>query len=445
MIVQAKKKTTDKKWKKYRTVTMAGLKGFETRDAIKINQYGGRTDKLYKATGFFRVMKKNKRWIMTDPDGCQWYQVGCNHVVVNHTKQGQKALAGIYGSKVRWAKDTAAQLRSLGFNMLGCWSNWRAFQRSAPMPYTTQSDFMREFAKKMNLLTKRGRDYKCGFFPVLHPAFPSFCNEHAKKMLADTRNDPWLVGHFSDNELYFTTDMLKRCLSLPQTDPNHQAARKWMIEHRISSMKSFPESIKLAFVRFVAETYFKNVSKAIKAADPNHLYLGSRFALDTSSKSNVAAQRPLWEVAGKYVDIISMNWYRKWTPDKRTMNTWNRWSNRPFVITEWYAKGMDSGMRNITGWGWTVKTQKDRGRFYQNFAIGLTKHPACVGWHWFKYMDNDTTDKNADPSNRNSNKGIVNCLYVPYLQLIGDMKELNDQIYPLLDYFHASSQERKKP
>jgi hypothetical protein len=39
------------------------------------------------------------------------------------------------------------------------------------------------------------------------------------------------------------------------------------------------------------------------------------------------------------------------------------------MITEFYAKGEDSGMGNTGGAGWLVKTQKDRGTFYQNFIL----------------------------------------------------------------------------
>ena len=53
------------------------------------------------------------------------------------------------------------------------------------------------------------------------------------------------------------------------------------------------------------------------------------------------------------------------------MAMWNRESGRPIIITEWYAKGMDSGLPNRSGAGWIVKTQADRGRFYQNFTLGL--------------------------------------------------------------------------
>jgi len=62
-----------------------------------------------------------------------------------------------------------------------------------------------------------------------------------------------------------------------------------------------------------------------------------------------------------------------------------RESGRPVVVTEWYAKGMDSGMANTTGAGWLVRTQADRGWFYQNFVLALMESKVCVGWHWFKY------------------------------------------------------------
>jgi hypothetical protein len=96
---------------------------------------------------------------------------------------------------------------------------------------------------------------------------------------------------------------------------------------------------------------------------------------------------------------------------------------------------MDSGFANTTGAGWVVKTQADRGRFYQNFALGLIETGGCVGWHWFKYRDNDPGSKTADPSNLDSNKGIVNLRLDPYVPLLQAMHELNRQVYSLAAYF----------
>jgi hypothetical protein len=94
-----------------------------------------------------------------------------------------------------------------------------------------------------------------------------------------------------------------------------------------------------------------------------------------------------------------------WTPEKELVAEWYRWSGRPFMATEWYAKGMDSGLPNVSGAGWVVPTQADRARFYQHFSLRMIETPACVGLHWFRYMDNDPADLSVDPSNRDSNKG----------------------------------------
>jgi hypothetical protein len=92
-------------------------------------------------------------------------------------------------------------------------------------------------------------------------------------------------------------------------------------------------------------------------------------------------------------------------------------------------------MANKTGAGWNVKTQRDRGLFYQNFTLALLESRGCVGWHWFKYADNDPANTKADPSNLDSNKGIINCSYKPYTELLDAMQALNAQVYPLTAFF----------
>ncbi|MCX6267333.1 MAG: hypothetical protein NTW16_08265 [Bacteroidetes bacterium] len=59
----------------------------------------------------------------------------------------------------------------------------------------------------------------------------------------------------------------------------------------------------------------------------------------------------------------------------------------------------------------------------------------CVGWHWFRYMDNDPTDSTADESNNDSNKGIVDNYYEYYQPLAHHMKKLNMNRYKVIRYF----------
>ena len=97
-------------------------------------------------------------------------------------------------------------------------------------------------------------------------------------------------------------------------------------------------------------------------------------------------------------------------------------------------------MGNSSGAGWIVRTQKDRGLFYQNFNLALLESKNCVGWHYFKYQDNDPEMEGAELSNVDANKGIVNNDYNEYLPLLNLMKEVNLQVYELIDYFDNQNQ-----
>jgi len=184
----------------------------------------------------------------------------------------------------------------------------------------------------------------------------------------------------------------------------------------------------------MSSRYFEITSKAIKRYDPNHLFFGSRFhGRDLDSQE-------VYKGAGPWLDAVAVNYYNEWTPKPYQLKNWEKWSGKPVIVTEWYVKGADAGLPNTGGAGWIVRSQKDRGMFYQNFTLGLLQSKVCIGWHWFKYMDNDPTDMTTDPSNRDSNKGMVTIRYDEYKPLLDAMKELNDQLYPLIDYFDKTSQ-----
>jgi hypothetical protein len=114
------------------------------------------------------------------------------------------------------------------------------------------------------------------------------------------------------------------------------------------------------------------------------------------------------------------------------------------MITEYYTKGVDSGLPNKSGAGWLVRTQKDRGLFYQNFNLALLESGSCVGWHYFKYMDNDPTEKGTELSNMDANKGIVDNYYNLYTDLTDKIRELNTNMYSLIQFFDARKKSVKK-
>ncbi len=402
--------------------------------------YGGDTRTRLDATGFFHTQRlADGSWTLVDPDGHPFFNlaiVGVRSVNGKSTTTAT-ALRDQFGDSAQWGESAVRMLRENGFNGTGSWSQTDVLRATAQrVPYTLIWDFMGNYGRSRGGVHQNPGQlgYIGGVIFVFDPAFETFCDNHAKK-LAETKDDPWLLGHFSDNELPATPNALDRYLKLPATEHGHQAALAWLRERRgIADLPATTESTEAErddFLRLVVERYHRIVAAAIRKHDPNHLFLGSRLhGRDLSS-------RIIWEAAGQYCDVVSVNVYGMWTPDKKLIGHWQRWSGRPFMATEWYAKGMDTGLPNISGAGWLVPTQADRAKFYQHFALGMLEMPACVGLHWFRYMDNDPTDLSVDPSNRDANKGVVDIKFKPYEPLLSGMKELNDRIYTLRDLLRS--------
>ncbi|MGE4564878.1 MAG: hypothetical protein AB7F32_08405, partial [Victivallaceae bacterium] len=438
--VDVKKKPGDSDWVPTSTTVLEDVFDYTaTQTPTARDIYGGNPGNPGKATGFFRVEPSGSRdFRLRDPLGNEFFSIGVSAVNPGKGPNALKAAAERYNSdRSAWARETAALLHTNYFNTLGAWSDFASFKASSDtrFPYCTQLSLMASYGKEKKITTVRpghaGFPDDC--IPVFDPEFAAFCEQRTAELLKDTKDDPWLLGHFSDNELPFSGTALDRFFRQEAGSPGRLAAEKWAAERKLQpdADGKFDASSNRAFLGFVAETYYRIVSEAIRKADPNHLYLGSRLY------SNNRSQREVLAACGKYADVVSFNFYGQWTPDSGIMTDWVKWSGRPFMITEFYAKAMDSGLQNLSGAGWVVRRQLDRGYFYQNFTIGLLRQPGCVGFHWFRYQDNDPDDTAVDPSNRDANKGIVGIDYSPYGPLLDRMLSLNDNVYKLLSFYRG--------
>ncbi len=388
-----------------------------------------------RATGFFHTLRIDSRWWLIDPEGRLFIHRGVSSVSAIPTKGAQASQLQRFGSPDEWAKQTATLLHDHGFNGLGAWSDNTAIKpATSHLAYTKLWSFMSSYGKKRGGTYQKpghtGYPNDCPF--IFDPGFPAFCNEHAKQLAAN-KDDPWLLGHFTDNELPWSYAMLEKYLALPAADPGHLAADGWLKQRHGAGAAAITTQDRKDFLAYAADTYFSAVENAIRRNDPHHLILGARF-------HGSAYKLPeLFRAAGRHLDVVSVNYYNAWTPDPALLDSWAKDSGKPFLITEWYVKGMDSGLANTGGAGWLVKTQQDRGLFYQNFTLGLLESRSCVGWHWFKYADNDPDDRKTDPSNRDSNKGIVSNRYVPYQPLLDSMNAINRHTFGLIRRFDGSA------
>jgi len=427
--------TTYRPYEKFFTRTIDLLPGFKNpAKSDKLSRYGGWRQKQSDATGFFRTEKIGDRWWCIDPDGYYYLNIALNSINTGGSERNKKALEEKFGSPEKWMSSTIDILRETGFNCAGSWSNHKLI-----IEYNKTSDLPFAYTVNLNFMSSYGRERGGTFqqpghtgYPgdaifVFDPAWEEFCDRHARQV-EEYRNDPNLFGYFSDNEMPFRFKSLDNYLALPDDDHGRKAAESWLKEKGVEII-NINDSLREEFMSVVADRYFSVVSKALKKYDPNHMYIGARFY---SSEKNY----PLFmETAGKYCDIISNNYYGKWTPDSADMSNWTLWSGRPFLITEYYTKGEDSGMPNQSGAGWIVRTQRDRGLFYQNYNLALLESKNCVGWHYFKYQDNDPTATGVDPSNVDANKGIVDNYYELWTPMVELMKDLNTRAYTITQYF----------
>lgn len=389
-----------KPWKNEKTQTVRPAKSPDV-----LNRYGGFAAEKVAEPGFFRVIEKDRKWWMVDPDGCLFLSIGMNSVEPKRVNSSKKK---------EWAEETYQLLKGAGFNTIGRWSEPETFKEyDQKIPWCSTQGFMKEYVKVRP--KKRGKGgYPKETIPVFDPEWPEFCKGFAVEKMKDTVDDPYLVGHFSDNELPFRPDALARYLELPEDDTGHQGALAWLEENRMSKGKADNPKVQAAFLEMVSRRYFETVNMAIKEVDPNHLYLGSRL-------HGKCISEPVLRGAG-VCDVVSINYYHAWEPEPDKTKDWYKWSGRPFLVGEFYAMKVASRRTKGDGAGFWVLSHKVAGEFYHTYTEGLLeKVPNCVGWHWFKYAD----------TNDEYQKGIVSKEGEPHVELLEAMKVINDQAYSL--------------
>ncbi len=392
-------------------------------NAIDVENWYGSNHRLRTdSTGFFHVKKIDGRWWLIDPDG----YAGINKAVTTINTPANKA---------DWAYDL---LKNLGYNGAGNFItpenlpvtqyNNKSFE---PFSYTRRGLSDKGsgggFFQRFNNPFPAGKT-QANYITIMGPEFETFCDNHAKNFYAPSANERNLMGVFSDNEIGFNQDQLQLFLrDLPETDPNYIFALNFITAKGISlstvvnNYTSVSNAVKEEFAGLIAEQYYSKVSVAIRKYMPNHLYLGSRL------HGRPRGIRQVVEAAAHYCDVISVNFYDYPTPNDEITHPkkWKEWTlDKPCLITEFYAKGLEpSNIDMQDGAGYMVRTQNDRGVFYQNTCLEILQSKYFIGWQYFRWIDDGT-----------SNKGIVSVNYEPWTEMGNYMQELNTQVYNLIDF-----------
>jgi hypothetical protein len=452
-----------REWTAYTSRVVSQLPGFDMGQTfVQKNTYGSRLDRRATATGFFRTEKIGDRWWIIDPQGYLHIDVGVCAVNKNSSQRNVAAYAAKYGSnRTTWMRATKDSLKYYGFYSLTAWTeqaNVNVDKTAKPRGYTPIFNFSTTYNSRRRDANYASNGYGNSAYSTpsgisLHffdPEFQAFCNHYARINCQPLANDIDILGWFSDNELPFTTHTLVKYLGVSDhAYPGYVAAKQY-VESKgfttadvINGTTTSGASVSLSQLKadwfyVLVNRYYSCVKTALRQYVPHHLYIGSRLHIPNSEEPGIL------RAASDNLDIVSFNTYRVWFQSKEKADFWESYIDKPFLVTEFYAKGEDVFDRqgnkfgNTSGAGWVVYTQKERGFFYQTFCLGMLEAKNCVGWHHFKYMDNDPEDPgDSDPSNVDSNKGLVDNDYDYYNAMLNEAKTLNDRLYNLLDYFDS--------
>jgi hypothetical protein len=428
----------------------------------------------YAATGFFRVQNDNGVWWFIDPKGRRFISKGVTTVqYAQDNIQGtdrspyRETNQAKYGSVADWRKAVAPRLMAWGINTLGSWSDAELAKIEANGRYLAYSPNLNLGASFVG--TPR-ETWMRGEFPnVFDPAFESFARRKALEQCGLQRDDPQILGWFTDNELRWTADwrdkdeLLSVFLELPASAPGKRVAvdllrnrygdvaklnaiwrtdfRSWDDLGQATAFKQPVDTLEFrstgkgseevrafvadsdAFLGLVAEQYFRVTTDAIKAVDPNHLIFGPRFAY-------VPAE-PVVTAAAKYLNAISFNSYSR--DPAGTIDEYSAF-NLPAIIGEFSFVSDDSGLPNTSEGNPSLhtKTQQERALAFKNYVYSALKRPNLIGYHWFEHVDQP---KEGRFDGQNANYGIVDIKDEPYLPLVQMMAEVNAQA----EQIHASA------
>lgn len=404
-----------------------------------VNKYGStKTMSKGTATGRFHTEQIDGRWWIIDPMGYRHYERSVTSLRRGSSSRNATAFNAKYGgSNPAWIADVRATLFMHGFHGTGafCTDTYDDIithdtsNPNAPLTLAPSFGFLSQFRKAKNVSSTYPDQPLFSIIAV--DGWEEWCKQYMAGTAFDMyRNNPNVLGFFSDNEINFSTNaaagrLLKVALAIgDKNDPVRKFADNFMAEKNATA---YSDALNDEFSGILAQKYYKGVKEARDAADPGLMYLGTRLHGYPKYMEYVV------RACGAYCDIVSINYYGRWAPELEDyVIKWNTWARKPFLVTEFYVKGIyDSDLNNQSGAGWAVPRQEDRAYWYQHFTLGLLEARNCVGWHWFKYQDDDGTDNSSQPAN----KGMFDNNYEIYPDLGKLASQINFNVYDLIDYF----------
>jgi hypothetical protein len=423
----------------------------------------------FEATGYFYVKKVNGKWWFIDPHGHLFWSYGPTGVGFGgdltrisgrehwfkdlpdpKSKEWGKfyhrrpdalffdfAAANLYrkyGSNYTQIVPELLhrRLRSWGFNTIANWSAPEVYLL-CKTPYTVAIHYGGPWIP----------NYKMP--DVFHPEFERTLRERMERERHTTANDPWNIGYFVDNELWWGWRARAAAVgeAVMKSGPEVASKRRFveMLMAKYDRIEVFnkewgvdfsswdevlrkpfqpnmnnPQVVKDCgdFGMVFAERYFSTVRRIVKSVAPRNLYLGCRF--------HGHIDPALVQLAWEYCDVVSYNVYDN-PPDQR-VNQY-RHLDIPILSSEWGVSSdpQQTPFRSSRG---LSPDPRRRARDMERYFEVAIRHPMIVGAHFFQFRDQPLTGR---PDGEAVLRGFVNVTDTPHFDLVQTNRRIAYDLY----------------
>jgi hypothetical protein len=409
-----------------REALRAELKGPEPAYPDGWSAYGGWKGKTFEAAGFFRARHDGARWWLVDPDGCAFWSAGVDCIRTRSeanvagieavfdpplpardaaphlwSDRGPSRLFDGLGHNLEralgptWREDwlalTRRRLIASRFNTIGNWSD-ADLQRRARVPYVFT---MRDYPRTQRMLFR-------DFPDVYAEEYEARCREFARPLEA-IRDDRCVIGYFMTNEPQWAFvsqfDLGRQLLRSDEPSATRDAFIAFLKDRHgdvgrlnaawKTSFASFDDLRRRhdpdafpgcredtqAFTRRAVERFVAFPAKACRAADPNHLNLGLRWAWIHSD----------YQLAGgEHLDAFSINSYQP-KPNPETIARIVEKTGKPVLVGEFHIGSLDRGLPS--GGILNTRTMAESVKAYRYYIENAAAIPGLVGAHYFQWND----------------------------------------------------------
>lgn len=456
-----------------------GLSGFAstTQNILanpneELDQYGGIKSIKFKATGYFRVEKSDRWWLVT-PEGHAFLSFGINHLnssLFNREYnspawQKKLKLEKLYGHQFNqalrgWFLDTCHQY---GFNTSGVHTNLHILnQPKSVMPYMQPIHFVDIPHWKIVIPDSN-------FVDVFSDSFKQHCDQLAKKIALPIKDDPFVLGYsmtdctlFTEEDCRVRPDVIggaRRTARVTwprrlrnfggnaagkkayvncmrelyrdqisefnktydtrfQSFSELQQAEKWRPDADLSNGYETRDNIE--FLKKIVHQYYRTAKESIRRYDKNHMFFGDKINGNTDSVDTVLP------VTSQYTDVVLYQMYAKYEVQQPCLDKWTKMVDQPFI-------NGDSAYTMVTDtmprpYGPVADNLEQRAEWTDEFFLKAFSRQDFVGWHYCGLID--ATNQNPKKVDR-QHSGLLNSFGEPYSKLEKVMKTRAQQMYSI--------------